>query len=331
MAGTVRTARRLVRSARHAAPPATDTALDGTSPDDTPPRDTAPHDTAPRDTAPDDTTPDDTAPDDTAPGDAAPSDPSARAALHTAAADRLAGNQRFEQAYLHLREAVRLLNGDTGTTVENELHRLRREHAEVREQSRRDSLTASYNRRYLDERLTDLLDGTTTRRVCLALADIDHFKQVNDTHGHPFGDRVLQRIVHELERGLPRGAFCARYGGEEFALVLPDLGPDDGVAACEAARERVAAHDWTTLHPDLRMTISIGLTHAVPEDDGVEPLIAEADLLLYAAKQAGRNAVAHRSDGGRVLLAGAASGRRSIPQLDAGRGRPGPPPPVTAE
>ncbi|MBC3194073.1 GGDEF domain-containing protein [Pseudonocardia sp. C8] len=263
-------------------------------------------------------------------GGVEPTDPAARAALHTAAAERLAENQRFEQAYLHLREAVRLLNGGAGTTVEDELDRLRREHAEAREQSRRDSLTESYNRRYLDERLADLLDGTSGRRVCLALADIDHFKQVNDTHGHPFGDRVLQRMVHELERGLPRGAFCARYGGEEFALVLPDLGADDGVAACEAARERVAAHDWTALHPDLRMTISIGVADAAP-GDGVEPLVAEADLLLYAAKQAGRNAVAHRAGDGRVLLAGAASGRRSIPQLGAGRGRPGAAAPVSAE
>ncbi|SFN42018.1 diguanylate cyclase (GGDEF) domain-containing protein [Pseudonocardia ammonioxydans] len=263
--------------------------------------------------------------------DVGPADPAARAALHTAAAERLAGDGCFEQAYQHLREAVRLLSDPTGAPVEDELDRLRREHAEAREQSRRDSLTSTYNRRYLDERLTDLIDSGTVRPVCLALADIDHFKQVNDTHGHPFGDRVLQRMVHELGRGLPRGAFCARYGGEEFALVLPGLGPEDGVAVCEAARERVAAHDWTELHPRLRMTISIGVAHIGPGDGEVEPLVDEADLLLYAAKQAGRNAVAHRSPDGRVLLAGAASGRRSIPQLGAGPGRPGPPPPVTAE
>ncbi|OLM16143.1 MULTISPECIES: GGDEF domain-containing protein [unclassified Pseudonocardia] len=293
MTDTAWSVRNLVRSARRTAPPADGVALD-----------------------------------DTALDGVAPSDPAARAALHTAAAERLAGHDRYEQAYLHLREAVRLLNGPTGATVEDELDRLRREHAEAREQSRRDSLTASYNRRYLDERLVDLL-GDGTGRVCLALADIDHFKQVNDTHGHPFGDRVLQRMVHELGRELPRGAFCARYGGEEFALVLPDVSADEGIAACEAARERVAAHDWSALHPELRMTISIGVAHAVPGTSGTEALVDEADLLLYTAKQAGRNAVAHRSGDGRVTLAGAASGRRSIPQPDAGRSRPGPatPPP----
>ncbi|MEQ3550926.1 GGDEF domain-containing protein [Pseudonocardia nematodicida] len=261
----------------------------------------------------------------------APSSPAARAALHTAAAERLAENRRFEQAYLHLREAVRLLHGSTGTaTVEDELDRLRREHAEAHEQSRRDSLTAAYNRRYLDERLSDLLVSAPGQQVCLALADIDHFKQVNDTHGHPFGDRVLQRMVLELGRALPRGAFCARYGGEEFALVLPGLGREEGVAACEAARERVAAHGWSELHPDLRMTISIGVAHGRSGDGPVEPLVGEADLLLYTAKQAGRNAVAHRADDGRVLLAGAAAGRRAIPQPAPRRFRPETPPPVTA-
>ncbi|MFP5020839.1 GGDEF domain-containing protein [Pseudonocardia phyllosphaerae] len=268
----------------------------------------------------------------TASDDVVASTPSAQAALHTAAAERLAGNGRYEQAYLHLREAVRLLNGlpdGPAAPSEAELDRLRREHAEAHEQSRRDSLTSSYNRRYLDERLADLLSGTDGRPVCLALADIDHFKQVNDTHGHPFGDRVLQRMVDELDDALPRGAFCARYGGEEFALVLPGLDSDAGVAACEAARERVASHDWSALHPELRVTISIGIAHT-GSADGVDPLVAEADVLLYTAKQAGRNAVAYRSGEGRVVLAGAAAGRRSVPQPDPAPYRPGPRPHLPA-
>ncbi|MEJ8282071.1 GGDEF domain-containing protein [Pseudonocardia spirodelae] len=263
--------------------------------------------------------------------DLAPASPAARAALHTAAAERLAEHRRYEQAYLHLREAVRLLHGTSVPSPADELDRLRREHAEAREQSRRDSLTASYNRRYLDERLTDLLATDAGTPVCLALADIDHFKLVNDTHGHPFGDRVLQRMVLELARTLPAGAFCARYGGEEFALVLPGLTEDEGVAACETARERVAAHDWTDLHPDLRMTISIGVARSAPGDGDVEALVTEADVLLYTAKQAGRNAVAHRCPDGRVVLAGAAAGRRAIPQPEHGASRPAPPAPGTAE
>ena len=244
--------------------------------------------------------------------------PASRAALHTAAAERLAEGGRWEPAYRHLREAVRLLQGQhtMPRSPQEEMERLRRAHAEAHEQSRRDSLTATYNRRYLDERLVALLgDSSTGTGLCVALADIDHFKQVNDTHGHQFGDRVLQRMVVELGRGLPEGAFCARYGGEEFALVLPGEDLTGGIAISEAARDRIATHDWSTMHPDLRLTISIGVAHAEVAHAEVDPLIGDADLLLYTAKQAGRNAVAFRREtGGRVELAGPAGGRRSVPQ-----------------
>jgi diguanylate cyclase (GGDEF)-like protein len=253
------------------------------------------------------------------PADALPPDsPRARAALHTAAAERLAQQHQWQQAYMHLQAAVELLRGgDTTTGTHDELDRLRREHAEAREQSRRDSLTASYNRRYLDERLAALLgdlDDTALRTtgICVALVDIDHFKLVNDTHGHLFGDRVLQRMVAELDAALPDDGFCARYGGEEFALVLPGRGLGAAVDICETARERIAHHPWSDLHPELRVTVSIGVAHAVGVPTEVERLIGEADMLLYTAKEAGRNAVAYRA--GHVRLAGPASGRRSIPQ-----------------
>ncbi|WP_344416300.1 GGDEF domain-containing protein [Pseudonocardia ailaonensis] len=236
-----------------------------------------------------------------------------RAALHTAAAERLASDGSWEQAYEHLHAAVQLLGGEPY----DELDRLRREHAEAREQSRRDSLTASYNRRYLDERLAALLSEVDLRTtgLCLALVDIDHFKAVNDTHGHLFGDRVLQRMVAELDAALPDSGFCARYGGEEFALVLPGRDLAQAVEISEQARDRIARHDWSDLHPDLRVTVSIGVAHAAVRPVEVERLIGEADLLLYTAKESGRNAVAYRaSRGGRVRLAGAAGARRSIPQ-----------------
>jgi diguanylate cyclase (GGDEF)-like protein len=242
----------------------------------------------------------------------------ARAALHTAAAEKLAADGRWEDAYRHLHAAVRLLQGRPGPA--EELDRLRREHAEAREQSRRDSLTATYNRRYLDERLAALLEEPVDPAVhrsgiSVALVDVDHFKQVNDTYGHQFGDRVLQRLVAELAAGLPDGAFCARYGGEEFALVLPGHALDHAVRICEAARDRTSRHPWHELDGALRVTVSIGVAHRGGRPSDVDPLIGDADALLYTAKQAGRNAVAYRAEGsGRVLLAGPASGRRSVPQ-----------------
>lgn len=237
------------------------------------------------------------------------------AAQHTVAAEELAALGRWEEAYEHLRMAVRLLQG--GPT--DELDRLRREHAEARELSRRDSLTASYNRRYLDERLVALLSDPACRGragLCVALVDADHFKQVNDNFGHRFGDRVLQRIVTELGRDLPDGAFCARYGGEEFVLVLPGCLPADAVLTCEAARQRVDRHPWHELDPRLRVTVSIGLAHGAGPLTDTERLIGAADVLLYAAKHSGRNAVAFRDDStGRVHLAGPAGRRRGIRQL----------------
>jgi diguanylate cyclase (GGDEF)-like protein len=241
-----------------------------------------------------------------------------RSAVHTAAAERLARLGRWEQAYDHLRAAVRLLQGPA--LPGDELDRLRREHAEAQELSRRDSLTATYNRRYLDECLATLLDqpldpAVRTLGLSVALVDIDHFKLVNDTYGHLLGDRVLQRLVGVLGTGLPAGAFCARFGGEEFALVLPGQGYDEAVAVCEAARDRVARHPWPELAEGLRVTVSIGVGHCVGWPTEVERLVGEADVLLYTAKQAGRNAVAFREGRtGSVRLAGGAGGRRAIPQ-----------------
>jgi diguanylate cyclase (GGDEF)-like protein len=239
----------------------------------------------------------------------------AGAASHTAAAEEHATAGRWEQAYQHLRTAVRLLNGQSGV---DELDRLRRENAEAREQSRRDSLTATYNRRYLDERLMALVGepgGVGAAGIAVALLDVDHFKQINDTYGHPFGDRVLQRLVAVIDASLPDGAFCARYGGEEFAIVLPGHDRHEAVRVCETTRERVHGHLWPELAPDLSVTVSIGVAHGFGPVTGHDGLVAAADRLLYAAKHSGRNAVAfHDAHTGHVRLAGPAAGRRSIPQ-----------------
>ena len=237
-------------------------------------------------------------------------------ARHTAAAEAFAALGDWEQAYQNLRTAVRLLHGHP--LPDDELARLRREHAEVREQSRRDALTSSYNRRYLDERLVALLDDPACKGaagLCVALVDADHFKQVNDTFGHRFGDRVLQRIVAELGTGLPDGAFCARYGGEEFALVMPGCTPGDAVRTCEAARLRIDRHPWSELDLRLRVTVSVGVAHSGGPLTDAEGLVGAADDLLYAAKHSGRNAVAYRDQRtGLVRLAGPAGGRRAVVQ-----------------
>ncbi|MGH3798345.1 MAG: GGDEF domain-containing protein [Pseudonocardiaceae bacterium] len=198
-----------------------------------------------------------------------------------------------------------------------ELDRLRGEHAEARELSLRDSLTASYNRRYLDQRLDDLLtDEPAATGLAVVLVDLDFFKQVNDLHGHVLGDQVLQQVAELLQDGLPEGAFCARYGGEEFVLVLPEVDAAEAVMVCEAARARVERYRWDYLATGLRVTVSIGVAHRVLADpqgriSGVTEVLRSADELLYQAKQSGRNAAAFRSADG-VELTGLAARRRGF-------------------
>ncbi|APU17806.1 diguanylate cyclase (GGDEF) domain-containing protein [Actinoalloteichus sp. GBA129-24] len=246
--------------------------------------------------------------------------------LHESIAALLASRGQWRQAYHHLRSALDLASAKGSEPIHvpeqlrREVDRLRKEHAEVQEQSLRDSLTSSYNRRYLDQRLLALPGEMDERSAGLAVAlvDLDWFKQVNDTYGHLLGDRVLQRVVELLQEGLPAGAFCARYGGEEFVLVLPDVDAATAVAVCETTRARIERHAWQQLVVGLRVTVSIGLAHEqrVAQAAGRLPTSHEeqllrADSLLYTAKQSGRNAVAYQEDGV-AHLAGAAAGRRTV-------------------
>jgi diguanylate cyclase (GGDEF)-like protein len=245
--------------------------------------------------------------------------------LHESIAALLADRGEWRQAYEHVRHALELVSTEPAEPAEppripeqlrEEVDRLRREHAEAREQAIRDALTDSYNRRYLDQRLVALVEqqGGGADGLAVALVDLDWFKKVNDTFGHLTGDRVLQRVVELLQDRLPDNGFCARYGGEEFVLVLPGLGAEAAVAVAEAARERVERFPWSTIVLGLRVTVSIGLAYEPPANNqGANPeaQLRHADGLLYAAKRAGRNAVAYHLDG-EIRLAGAASGRRAI-------------------
>lgn len=248
-------------------------------------------------------------------------DPVDRARTHEAAAEVLADRGEWRRAYHHLKVAAGLLRDERTPPIQvpdqlrREVERLRRERAEAREQSRRDSLTATYNRRYLDERL-GTLRGDAASQLCVAFADVDHFKLVNDTHGHGLGDEVLRRLVLLMSEGLPADGFCARYGGDEFALVLPGLEPGDAVHFCESARARIDSHPWTTVAPGLRLTVSVGVHCPGVTSDPVRPGLDAADALLYVAKRAGRNAVAYRDPvDGSVRLAGRAADRRGIEAL----------------
>jgi two-component system, cell cycle response regulator len=130
--------------------------------------------------------------------------------------------------------------------------------------------------------------------VALLMIDLDHFKRVNDTHGHLVGDAVLRDVADLLLSGVRGSDFVGRFGGEEFLVVLPDTDDDGAASFAERIRERVDAHDFPGRDgaPPLRMTASIGVaTFPAALIESVEDLFARADAALYRAKADGRNRV----------------------------------------
>ena len=132
----------------------------------------------------------------------------------------------------------------------------------------------------------------TKGSLCLVIIDIDHFKLVNDTHGHQHGDMVLAAVAEVIQSELRRYDIAVRYGGEEFAMVLPQTSMQDGVAVAERVRLAVLGITYPPPMEYLAVTISQGVA-SIPSDhiDSVEALIRAADNALYRAKQNGRNRV----------------------------------------
>ncbi|MEU7903545.1 GGDEF domain-containing protein [Actinoplanes sp. NPDC049118] len=169
----------------------------------------------------------------------------------------------------------------------------RQEAEHFREQARRDPLTGLHNRRYVDENLSALIAADPG--LVVAIADIDHFKRINDELSHDTGDLVLVQVAKLLETGLAAAApqgFVARFGGEEFLLVLPATPVTLAAAVLDGIRRAVGDHDWLGLTGGLPVTVSIGVAEAseTPRSSPAAALSA-ADRNLYAAKRAGRNRV----------------------------------------
>ena len=158
----------------------------------------------------------------------------------------------------------------------------------------RDNLTCLYNRRYFFEALEREMARVNRYKKDLALCmiDLDHFKRINDAHGHPAGDTVLSEVGKLLLRWARESDLPCRYGGEEFAVLLPETTAEGGRVACERLRRMVAEHPFEHENLRLNVTISIGITHYVQTtDETISHIIKKADEALYRAKREGRNRV----------------------------------------
>ena len=160
-------------------------------------------------------------------------------------------------------------------------------------ESQEDPLTAIANRRAFGRRLAAEIDVARAmgQPLALAVADLDHFKIVNDRMGHGVGDEVLRRSAAVMQRHCRPVDLVARIGGEEFALILPGLDLAAATARCESLRSAVELHPWANVHPGLRVTLSIGIAQW-DGACGADELVHAADTRLYSAKHAGRNRVA---------------------------------------
>lgn len=163
----------------------------------------------------------------------------------------------------------------------------------------RDGMTNAYNKRYF----LDMLSREVKRRqrnkapLSLLMIDVDEFKALNDTHGHPAGDEVLIQIVRRLTSTIREEDVVARFGGEEFALLLCETSTEEAVHVAERCRQNIESAPFLTREGEIEMTISVGVA-TVDELNpflGSEALISLADQNLYLAKNRGRNQVCFES------------------------------------
>lgn len=164
--------------------------------------------------------------------------------------------------------------------------------AQVREQSLRDPLTGLHNRRYLQEQLATLAgSGAGETGYSVILFDIDHFKSINDQHGHGGGDEFLCGVAALMRRMFDQQALTCRYGGEEFLVLLPATSQPQGRAVAENIRREMSSLTVTYEGQSIRATASVGVAH-FPEDGSTpEALLLAADHALYQAKASGRDQV----------------------------------------
>ena len=194
--------------------------------------------------------------------------------LKTATTTIIGGNKHIIESFVDISEMKRLQE-------------------ELRTLSIKDSLTNLYNRRYFYER-TEVEMGRAhrvQRPLLFIMIDLDHFKKVNDTYGHQAGDKVLVSFSKIASKYLREYDILCRFGGEEFAILCPESKLEDSIVIADRIRKGIEKNKFLYSDNEIKITVSIGITHLLKEDKTIDKLIKRADDALYKAKETGRNKV----------------------------------------
>jgi diguanylate cyclase (GGDEF)-like protein len=186
------------------------------------------------------------------------------------------------------------------TTLKNNEKSLRQAHEAALKASQTDQLTGLPNRRHILGLLDEALAANegTGSGLCVAVIDIDHFKAINDAHGHEAGDAVLEHFARSCRERVRTQDHLGRTGGEEFLLLLPEVRLDDAHGIIDRIRDSFPAALLEHSRLELPCTFSAGVTEALPDDDR-SSILRRADRALYAAKEEGRNRTRIGSEGTR--------------------------------
>lgn len=212
-----------------------------------------------------------------------------------------------------LRNAIGVLSEATGTTMAHgkvtvegveaksrEMEDIRKELDEYKRIANTDSLTRLHNRRAFDDRLAAVYDSPRGRSTtALIVCDIDHFKRINDTFGHPVGDKILATVANVIRTNVRKDAFVARTGGEEFAVILDLTTPDEAMVVSERIRKALEVTPFRNSRTGINygpVTLSLGICMADQTEDP-QDLYFKSDVALYCAKSSGRNRSMHFEDG----------------------------------
>lgn len=200
------------------------------------------------------------------------------------------------RAYTHTKDELGDLSGvfdelaiDLVTKLQNEINVRKEVEKQLQRLATTDALTGIYNRRYFDIQLREFVARAERYQepLCLLMFDIDHFKRINDEHGHDVGDQILRQVVEIISTHKRQVDVFARWGGEEFVMLLPKTESDKGTTLAERLRQQIESHSFSD---HIHLTISIGVAPHRP-GDSIDTLIKRADEALYAAKTGGRNQV----------------------------------------